>query len=104
MTKYILMYYGGKRPQSPEEFAAIMEAWRTWTTETGKAVLDSGNPVSQTAEVTADRVAARTNNDTPSGYSIIQAESMEQAVQIAQTTPVVHQGGQAIVYETFKVI
>jgi hypothetical protein len=104
MTKYILMYYGGKRPETPEEFTGVMEAWRSWTEEMGKAVLDSGNPVSQVAHVAPDKVSRGANGAVPTGYSLIQAENMEQAIQIAQTTPVVQQGGQAVVYETFKVI
>jgi hypothetical protein len=104
MAKYIFMYYGGKRPQSPQEFAGIMEAWRTWTAETGKAVLDSGNPLSQTALVTPKEVQTTPEGEVPTGYSIIEAENMEQAIQIAQTTPVVQSGGNAMVYETFKVI
>lgn len=103
MTKYFLMYYGGKRPSSPVEFASIMETWRNWTAEMGSAVIDSGNPFSQAAEVTSDG-RTDTTAEVPSGYSIIQAEDMQRAIEIAQTTPVVEQGGRAVVYESFKVI
>ncbi len=104
MTKYIILYFGGKRPASPQEFANILEAWRNWTTQHGRAVIDSGNPLSQAAMVTTQGVEVDANGELPSGYTIIEADSMEQAVKIVRSTPVVAQGGKAVVYESFKVI
>ena len=46
MANFVLIYHGGKMPESPEEGAAVMTAWTNWFGQLGAALVDGGNPVS----------------------------------------------------------
>ncbi len=99
MANFLLVYRGGSMPETPEEGAKVMQAWTDWFTELGDAVVDGGNPASQTKRIGADGSVAAT--DGPSGYSIIKADSIDAAVALAKGCPV-RQGGATIdVVETF---
>lgn len=106
MAKYLLLYLGGGMPETEEETAAVMKAWETWYTKLGSAVVDPGNPFAPTAKSIASDGSMK---DGPAGmmatgYTILQADSLDQAAKMAQSCPVL-QGGAAIsVFETFDVM
>ena len=91
----------GKRPEFPEEGAKIMQAWTDWFGTLGASVIDGGNPASQTKSIAADG-SVSDDPAGPSGYSVISADSMADAVEKARGCPV-RQGGASIqVVETFN--
>jgi len=106
MADFVLLYSGGSRPESEAEQTAIMQAWGAWYDGLGSAVADGGNPFTPVAKTIA---GDGTISDGPvgtmaTGYSIIKADSLNQAIEMAKGCPVLQGGGQISVYETFPVM
>ena len=103
MANYLLVYHGGGMPQSADEQAKVMAAWGKWFGELGDAIVDGGNPVGQTRTIGANGAVSEGGGANPaSGYSVIKADSMEQAVQRAKGCPILQGGGSIEVCETFN--
>jgi hypothetical protein len=106
MAKYLLLYGSGKMPETPDEQAAVMKAWDAWFSELGAAVVDPGNPF--TIGGTPKRVGSDGSiGDTQSpasGYSIIEADSLDDAAKKATGCPVLQGGADITVFETFEVM
>lgn len=106
MAKFLLLYSGGGMPETEAETAAVMKAWEAWYTALGDAVVDPGNPFTPVAKSIASDGSVKNGpaETMASGYTIIQAESLDKAAELAQSCPVL-QGGAAIsVFETFEVM
>jgi hypothetical protein len=106
MSKYVLLYSGGGMPQSEGEQQQVMKAWDAWFSKLGKAVVDQGDPFSQNAKsVSADGSIKNGPVDgMASGYSIIEADSLDAAVKMAKECPVLQGGAKISVFETFHVM
>jgi hypothetical protein len=104
MANYLLVFRGGAMPQTPEEQAQVMKAWTDWFAELGPALVDGGNPASQTKVLTADGSVSDGGKDSPTGYSIIAADDMASAVKLAKGCPVFLGGATLDVVETFSVM
>src|SRR5256885_12741963 len=106
MANFVLLYSGGSMAESEAEQAAVMQAWGAWYGGLGSAVVDGGNPFTPVAKSIASDGAV---SDGPvgtmaSGYSVIKADSLNAAVEMAKGCPVLQGGGQISVYETFNVM
>ncbi len=100
MANFVLIYHGGRMPESPEEGAVVMQAWTTWFGQLGDALVDGGNPVSKTRLIGEDGSVSDPAS-TVSGYSVIKAESLDAAVALAKGCPVLSGGASIEVAETF---
>ena len=103
MTQFVLIYFGGGMPESEAEQAKVMQAWGDWYTELGSAVVDAGNPFTPVAKSIASNGTMRDGpvGPMPTGYTILEADSLDQAVQMAQGCPMLKGGGEVTVLETF---
>jgi hypothetical protein len=102
MAKYLLAYHGGTMPEDPTESARVMGLWVEWYTSLGAAVLDPGNPVGHAAYVSPDgSVSAGGGANPVSGYTLIEAGSLDEAVAAAKRNPLLAGGGSIEVAETF---
>lgn len=106
MANYVLVYMGGGMPETEAETAAVMQAWGVWYGQLGEALVDGGNPFTPAAKTIA---SDGTVSDTPaeylaSGYSIIKAESLDEATELAKGCPILQAGGLITVFETFEVM
>ncbi len=106
MANFVLLYTGGGMAESEAEQAAVMQAWGAWFGELGNALVDAGNPFAPTARSIASdgKVSDGPVGTMATGYSIIKADSLGTAVEMAQHCPVLQSGGQVSVYETFPVM
>jgi hypothetical protein len=104
MSNFLLLYHGGSRPEDPAEQAQVMKAWTDWFGELGSALVDGGNPASQTRRIAADGAVTQVNGDAPTGYSIIKADDMDGAVALAQGCPVLQGGASLQVVETLDMM
>ena len=85
MKKFLLLYHGHMAP-TPE----VMEAWQRWFATIGDRFVDSGNPLGSCLEVT--RTGSRElspDQGAASGYSIVSAESREDAERLLEGCPIV---------------
>jgi hypothetical protein len=92
MNKFMFLYKGFVTP-TPE----IGRSWMDWFSQVGDSMADSGNPMTGGVEVTADKVnEIELGTESFTGYSIVNAESMEAAVELAKTNPMITS---VVVYE-----
>ena len=85
MTQYVLAYIGGNHPTDPEEGAKHRADWMAWVEGLGDAVVNPGTPRSGTQSVTSGGVSA--SSSTMSGFSIVEADSIEAAIEMAKSCP-----------------
>ena len=94
MAKYLFVYHGGKVASNPEDKQRVMNAWGAWFGALGAAVIDGGNPVGQSYTINADGSLAHNGGANPaSGYSLIEASSLEDAYAKAKGCPLLTAGG-----------
>jgi len=103
MTNYVLVYKGGGMPQTDAEREAVTGAWNAWYAALGQAVVDGGNPFGPAKTVAPGGTVSDGAASRLSGYTILQADSLAAAAQLAKDCPVVSGGGSVEVYETFQV-
>ena len=101
MANYALVYHGGSMPDSPEEGARVMQTWTDWFGTLGAALVDGGNPASRTRTIAADG-SVTDDAAGPSGYSILKADTLDEAVELAKGCPVLAAGASIQVVETIE--
>lgn len=92
MPQFMFAYHGGKMPETPEEGQAVMAAWTKWFGDLGKAAVQPGAPVGQSMTVNQDSVEAHGGSNPLSGYSIVEAGDMDEAVSMAKGCPILEHG------------
>lgn len=94
MAKYLFVYHGGSMPETEEQQAAVMDAWGQWLGGMGSAVIDGGNPVGMSTTVLSDGGVVSNGGANPtSGYGLIEASDVEDAIAKAKGCPVLTAGG-----------
>jgi hypothetical protein len=106
MANYILLYHGGKMPESEAEQKAVLDDWTAWYNKLGAAVVDYGNPFTPMAKSVASdgKVSDGPAGSMASGYTIINADSLDAAAALAKSCPVLKGGAQISVFEIFNVM
>ncbi len=85
MKKFILMSVGFETP-TPE----VQQAWGKWFASIEDRIVDSGNVFSAAKEVTKNGVNELPRGlDAITGYTVINAENIDEAVKVAQTSPII---------------
>jgi hypothetical protein len=79
---------------TPEQMAAGMAAWKAWYDSTGGAVVDLGAPLDRSTTLSGGSSAAEKSGIT--GYSILQAESINEAVALLKGHPHFHMPGSSV--------
>ncbi|SDS95423.1 hypothetical protein SAMN04489834_2511 [Microterricola viridarii] len=108
MSKFAVIYTSPETVESavsnlsPEEEAASTQAWIEWSSRVGKNLADFGAPLGQGKHVAPSGVT-----DAPvgvSGYSFIEADSLDEAVAMMDGHPHLMTPGATIqVYEVLAV-
>ena len=102
MAKYLFVYHGGSKPETEDEIAKVMDAWGQWFGSMGSAVLDGGNPVGMSSTVQSDGSVVDNGGANPvSGYSLVEAADMDDALAKAKGCPIRDVGGSVEVAEAF---
>lgn len=92
MAQFIFAYHGGKKPDSPEEGAKVMEAWKTWMGSMGDALIVPGAPVGMSKTVSSGGVADDGGANPLAGYSVVEAADISAASEMAKGCPMVVDG------------
>jgi hypothetical protein len=103
MGKYVLVYTGGAMAEDEASQQEAMNQWMHWFGSLGEAIVDSGNPFGPSATVSGGGSVAGSGASGLSGYSIISADSLEQASGRAEGCPVLASGGAVEVYEAMPI-
>lgn len=85
MKKFVFLYFGFE-PLTQE----IKDAWNSWFASIGDRLVDSGNPFGAGREITHNGSKDLSlDNEAITGYSIINAESIDEAEEIAKGCPII---------------
>ena len=102
MAKYLFVYHGGNNPEPEEEVAKVMDDWGNWLGSMGAAVIDGGNPVGQSTTVNPDGSVTPNGGANPaSGYSLVEANDLDDAIAKAKGCPVLKAEGSVELAEAF---
>ena len=103
MRKYIFVYLGGKFPESPAESQQHFQKYQQWLQSLGDAVLNPAIPFKDTHTIHPDGRAEPGTMSNISGLSIIQFNSMQEALKTAQSCPFLEINGTLEVSEMVEV-
>src|ERR1700693_1038699 len=105
-VKYLLVYYGGGMPEGAAAQARVMKQWGTWFGKLSAAMVDGGNPMAGAGnKIQPDgSVAKGPIGKRATGYSIIEAASLDKATKMAKGCPILRSGGEIAVYATFTAL
>ena len=92
MAKYVFLYGGGAYPETEEESAKVMAAWTDWMASAGDKLIDGGNPIGQKRTIAADGSISE-GGSAINGYSLYEADSLDDAVAFAKGCPHLDAGG-----------
>jgi hypothetical protein len=100
MANYVFAYSGGNGMAADEaERNAQMAKWGQWLGELGSAVVDVGAPTGTAKTVTGGGAVSDGGSRGLTGYSIVSADSLDAAVDLAKGCPILDGGGAVDVYE-----
>ena len=92
MPHFIYAYHGGKTPETPEKTETEIEPWRRWFDHLAAAVVDPGNLVGLSKTVSAAGVSVDGGANRLSGYTITNTETIDEAIELAKTCPIIGDG------------
>jgi hypothetical protein len=103
MAKFVLVYRGGEMGETPEAQQKAMEAWMNWFGDLGEAVVDGGSPFGASSSLASNGSTTGAGASGLTGYSIVSADSIADAVHKAKGCPVLASGGDVEVYESLPI-
>lgn len=92
MKKFVVLYHAPQDAMaqtanmSPEDQAKGMQEWMNWANKVGDKLVDMGQPLFN-GHAIAPGGASRSSNSTVSGYSIMEAENLEEAKALLDGHP-----------------
>jgi hypothetical protein len=102
MPQYIIVYLGGNQPSDPEESKQNYAKYKEWLASLGDSAVSPANPFKNTSTVNPDGSVTAGSSTKMSGYTIIETETMEKALEIARACPFLEIGGSLEVSELVK--
>ena len=102
MAQYIISYLGGDQPSSPEEGQRHFAKYKEWLSSLGDAAVSPANPFKSTNTVNPDGTITSGSTTSMSGYTIVAADSMEAALEMAKACPFLDIGGSLEVSELMQ--
>jgi hypothetical protein len=85
MKKFLMLSYGHMEPTSD-----VVAAWMAWFEKVADHIVDSGNPLGRSREITRDGSRDLTpETGAAASYTILSAESMEEAERLLDGCPFV---------------
>lgn len=100
MAKYMLIYTGGMgMAATPEEQEKIMAEWGAWYEKLGASIADGGAPFGDAKHLGGNGIQDGPLGDAPAtGYTVIEAESLDAAAAACEDHPHLNHGGQVQVF------
>jgi len=99
MPAYLFIYHGGATAEGDEAEMASLEAWNSWMESIDDQLIDGGNPVGEIKVLNADGSVGEAPENRVSGYSIVVADDMDGALELARNCPALAEGGTVEVAE-----
>tara|TARA_B100000795_G_scaffold237267_1_gene197784 strand:- start:790 stop:1107 length:318 start_codon:yes stop_codon:yes gene_type:complete len=102
MTQFIVTYLGGNQPENPDEGRAHFAKYMQWINSLGETVVSAMNPLKDTHHIFPDGSVSEGTGSKMSGFTIIEADSIEAAVEITKACPFLDIGGSLEVSELVR--
>jgi hypothetical protein len=102
MAEFVYLYRGGEpRPSSPEAQQQITQKWVTWMKglADGGHIIDRGQPLERTGKLVRNGGKMVTDGpfaeakDVIGGFTLIKADDVAQAAELAKGCPILERGG-----------
>jgi hypothetical protein len=96
-TKYLFLYWGSARMErwepSPEEMQQVFAQWTEWKSKFKANVKDTGDGLKPGGKLVKDNGQVMDGplpemKEVVTGYSIVEAESFEEAAKVARACPI----------------
>jgi hypothetical protein len=87
---------------SSEEQQKTMQAWADWFKTVGAGIVDVGNPVGRQWTLSSQGTTEDGGANPSNGYSVIEADSMQKALEMTVGCPHLAGGGTIELCETFN--
>ncbi|MFL6128882.1 MAG: hypothetical protein ACJ73E_07435 [Mycobacteriales bacterium] len=103
MGKYLYLYRGPATPMdafTPEQGAEQARAWGDWMGRVGSALVDAGAPFGARTAVADDGSSPAPSDQ--NGYSIVEADSLEDARKLVDQHPFLAEGKGRFSIEVFE--
>jgi hypothetical protein len=105
MAKYMMVYKGQATDMSemtPEQGAQVLAKWQAWMGKVGSALVDVGTPFGPGTSVVDDGSTGAASATT--GYSIVEAASLADAVNLADGHPYLSEGKGNFAMDIFEMM
>ena len=101
MAEFLYLYRGGQRGATPQESEQIMKKWMDWFTELGASgnLKDGGQPLEPEGKIVKGKAGPVTDGpyaeakDLVGGYTLIQADDLTRAAELAKGCPILERQG-----------
>lgn len=102
MKQFVLVYLGGNHPTDPQDAKQHLAKYMEWLSSLGDAVVIPTIPLKDTTTVSPDGSSREGGNSAMSGFTIIRADSLDAALEIAKACPFLEIGGSLEVSEMMQ--
>ena len=102
MSQYLISYIGGNQPSSPEEGKQHFAKYKDWLASIADSAISPANPLKNTQTVNPDGSVTEGGSSAMSGYTIVETDSMELAIEMAKACPFLDLGGSLEVSELIQ--
>ncbi|MCI0426166.1 MAG: YciI family protein [Actinobacteria bacterium] len=105
MAKYMMIYRGEATDlaeMSEEQAAAVLGKWQVWLDKVGPALVDVGSPFGAGGAIVDDGTTGPASS--LSGYSIVEADDLDQAMALADDHPFLSEGRGRYAIDLFELM
>ena len=102
MAQFLIAYFGGDHPSSPEEGKQHFVKYQQWLASLGEAAVSPMNPLKETATIAPSGSTSNGSAAAMSGFTIVEAGTLQDAVGMAKACPFLDIGGTLEVSEMVK--
>jgi len=94
MATFLITYHGAmEMPPTPEAREQMMSAFMQWASSVGDKMTDPGSPLGPSRVVTSEGDSDGKASGEVAGYTIITADSLDDAVAAVRSHPFLSRGG-----------
>ena len=87
MSQFVIAYLGGDQPSSPDEGRKNFAKYQQWLKSLGDQVITPMVPFKNTHTIASDGSVSESSSSLMTGYTVVEAETIEQAVEFARNCP-----------------
>jgi len=102
MPQFMMTYLGGDKPASQDEGQKHFAKYREWLNLLGDAAVSPANPLKNVTTIMSDGSVMEGGASTMSGFTILEAGSIIEAIEMAKQCPFLELGGSLEVSELMK--